>query len=93
MFYLFDPEKLVLNIQGGALEKHEPSEEIKEICSQVEDLRKLVEKKQAEIKKIYDEFVKEEVDPIRKKLQAQVMEINKKNNPELEKLMQKSQGK
>lgn len=88
MLYLFDPDKLLVNIQGGALEKHEPSEEIKEICTKVEELRKVVEAKQKEIKDAYDKFVKEEVDPKRKEIQAQIMEVNKKNNPELEKLMQ-----
>lgn len=89
MLYLFDPERLVLNIQGGALEKHEPSEEIKDICTKVEELRKTVEEKQKEIKEAYDKFVKEEIDPKREEIKAQIMEINKKNNPALEAALKK----
>lgn len=81
MIILFDPEKLIVNVQGGALDKYAPSEEVKKIVKKTDKLKKLVKEKQEHFLNSYQEFLKTEVDPIREEIKKQILDINKRDVP------------
>lgn len=90
MLILFDPDKLLVNVQGGALEEYAPNDDVKAIVDEAEVLRKKVEAKQKEIQEIYQAFLKEEIDPAREDLKTKVLELNKRDVPGFRELAEKT---
>jgi len=82
----FDADTLVLRIIAGALEKYEPTEQVKVLSSKIDELRSKVKQEQEKYANEYKEFLKSSVTPLIEELKKEVDHINKENYPELEKL-------
>jgi len=74
MIIWINEDTLQLEIRVGATEKYIPTEEMLELDSKVE-----------KIKKLYTDFLDEEYNPKVKSILTIIDRINRKNNPELNK--------
>lgn len=83
MIVLFDSENIYVNIRTGALETYTPTNDIKAVVETSELLRIKLDSKKKELSEAYSKFLKEEIDPIKEQIKAEVRAINKKNHPEL----------
>lgn len=91
MLLVFNTKDISLSTKTGAMEKYEPTDEVKELCEKAEALSKKRKEKLEELQKTFDEFVMKEIKPGIEEISKQVSDINIKNNPELAKLQQQSQ--
>jgi len=88
MLVLFDNDTLQLNVRAGALETYAPDEQVKAVTAKTEELKVKVQAKQTEMAEIYKKFITEEIEPVRVEIRKAVLEINKKNNPNLEQILE-----
>lgn len=82
---LFDPKSLRINVQAGVLEKYEPTDDVKKVAEEVEELKKKADAKKKELEEQFKKFSEAEIDPAVKEIQKKIMEINSKRYPELKK--------
>ena len=82
----FDPESLILRVVAGALEKYEPSDKVKELSKNIEELRQKVKAEQDKHAQSYKDFLAAEVTPLIEKFRAEADGINKATYPELDKV-------
>jgi len=83
MILEFDDDTINLSVRVGPLENYTPTEEVKNISSKCEELKKNYLNKKEELRLLFAEYVEKVIAPEVAKITENVHKINQENNSHL----------